>query len=182
MGIFPRLGGSASIAVLVTLLAIVGVMAGLFIPKNFLEAHNLSQETMALLLGILILIFGDRVIDVFRHRENTRAIQELIDPVQRAIDCRYMGRYAEALEYLKTRLPYAHAIKDTAVVHGISHEELPLQFYQYDAALRMSEAIAKFVCDGHTWRGIVSNNITDTLVKEAYVRILPIRLSQVRGR
>jgi hypothetical protein len=181
MGIvFRRWGVSARIAVLVTLLAIVGVVASLFIPNEFLVAHNLHQETMALLLGILILIFGDRVIDVFRHIETTTAISDLIEPVQKAIDCRHMGRYAEALEYLKTRLPYAHAIKDTAVVHGISQGQLPLHFYQYDASIRMSEAIAKFVCNGHAWRGIVSNNILDTLVKEAYARIEDKKITNIR--
>lgn len=131
----------------------------------------MNKETIAILIGVATLVFGDRIIDIVRERKRKLAITELMDviqiPLSRAIECRCVGKYADAWEYIQTRLPHACSVKDVTMVHGILSDELELYFYKIGASSLILKTIANFINGGYVWRGIVSENIIEVLAENA---------------
>src|SRR3954462_10978333 len=158
---FKRHRRSELASILGGALAILGLLAP-FLIDNITPKWT-SKEFVAIFIALLFLLLGDRISNFFRSIENSQALTEMMEaikiPMAHAIECRHMGTYVEALEYLKTRLPYAEFVKDVTVSYGISDRELQLFFYKEDESNLLTNVIAKFVSDGGIWRGILSSNL-----------------------
>ena len=136
---------SNTIAAFVTLLAIVGFVAPLVFGKFLPEGVN--ETTASLLVGVIVLVVGDRFIDIFRAREHKEDIAVLLKEIQTpkmSLVCQHMGTYEEAWEYVGVKLKHAYAVKDVTIVHGIADKEIELFFYKKDDATRLSTVIADF--------------------------------------
>ena len=143
---------------------------GIGLPMIFDVKISAEKFSLGLIIGIVLLITGDRFIDVVRDGERSAGIAEITRAIEQVIDCRYIGKYPEAWKYLITRLEYISCVKDVTVVYGIKQDLLDQFFYRQQSGFDPTGQIAEFVKKGGVWREIGSPNIKeafiDKIVKE----------------